>query len=86
MQPITTYTPEEGICLSSLTQGVGQAIVQLVLPYYEAIGLDGGARAKEGVWASVCLSIEKLCNGIIPSYREKSYEAAPLQGCIGTFF
>ena len=57
MQPTTTYTQDEGICFSSLTQDVGKAIVQLVRSCYKA---DGLAKLPERRKKLVCICLQQL--------------------------
>jgi len=95
LQPDTTLplpsarcTPENGICYSSLSRGGGQATAQLGCWPRQASGQLawlGVPECKNEVERLVCLCLETLCNGFVPSSSEIVPEGGDLQGIMMLF-
>jgi len=83
--PSVKCAADQGICFSSLTHGVGQAIVQLgcwPLHITKQVAWLGVPECKKEFGNVVCLCLEPLCNGFIPSHSDRSPEGGALQGGI----
>ena len=80
--PLTRCTPDEGICFSSLTNGGGQTTAQFgCWPRQTDMQLAwlGVPECKNEVGRLICLCLESLCNGFLPSMNETSPEGGDLQ-------
>lgn len=81
--PTARCIPEDGICFTALSRGGGQTTAQLgCWPSQSTMKLAwlGVPECKNEVGRLMCLCLETLCNGFIPSPSENSPEGGDLQG------
>jgi len=83
--PTERCTPEDGICYYSLSMGGGQATAQLgCWPTQSSVQLAwwGIPECKNEVERLICLCLETLCNGMIPTAKEIIPEGEDVQGLV----
>jgi len=83
--PTERCTPEDGICYYSLSRGGGQATAQLgCWPTQSSVQLAwwGIPECKNEVERLICLCLETLCNGMIPTAKEIIPEGEDVQGLV----
>jgi len=83
--PSARCTPEGGICYSSLSRGGGQVTAQLGCWPRQTSGQLawlGVPECKNEVKRLVCLCLETLCNGFVPSTSDIVPEGGDLQGMV----
>jgi len=83
--PTERCTPEDGICYYSLSTGGGQATAQLgCWPSQSSVQLAwwGVPECKNEVERLICLCLETLCNGVIPTAKEIIPEGEDVQGLV----
>ena len=86
--PTVKCTPDDGICYTSLSHVGGQATAQLgCWPSQTTMELAwiGVPECKNEIGQLVCLCLESLCNGFLPSENKNIPEGGDLQGLAMVF-